>query len=305
MARLAADLCGTEIALITLVDSDRQWFKARVGVEQTDTARDLSFCGHCINHSTPARRRGHAPRRAPSPTTPSSPGTPTSVSTPASRSFSTRARRSGRSRWPTAIRARRRRGRSRSLERLARQIAPASCAFAKIWVASTPSRRRPTSGSPWPGAVVGGRLARGARGRTRRGGCCLRGARRSRRARGDQGPPPQVARQRHRGRALRAGGARPHAPQEPTRRPASRRRQPRTRRTAPCLTSLSSTSRAPTSIACSSRGGRVPYREAFSGWCADACDGVAEAHELGVVHRDIKPSNVFLAAIAAQARPLS
>ncbi|HEY6080999.1 MAG TPA: hypothetical protein VIW29_19425, partial [Polyangiaceae bacterium] len=35
IARLAADLCGTEIALITLVDADRQWFKARVGVEQT------------------------------------------------------------------------------------------------------------------------------------------------------------------------------------------------------------------------------------------------------------------------------
>src|SRR5260221_4058753 len=48
MARLAAELCGTEIALITLVDSEYQWFKARVGVEQTGTARDLSFCGHCI-----------------------------------------------------------------------------------------------------------------------------------------------------------------------------------------------------------------------------------------------------------------
>src|SRR5690348_18396414 len=48
VARLAADICGTEIALITLVDSDYQWFKARVGVEQSGTARDLSFCGHCI-----------------------------------------------------------------------------------------------------------------------------------------------------------------------------------------------------------------------------------------------------------------
>ncbi len=48
VARLAADLCGTEIALITLVDSDYQWFKARVGVEQEGTARNLSFCGHCI-----------------------------------------------------------------------------------------------------------------------------------------------------------------------------------------------------------------------------------------------------------------
>lgn len=43
--------------------------------------------------------------------------------------------------------------------------------------------------------------------------------------------------------------------------------------------------------------GRVRYREAFA-WCADACDGVAEAHELGVIHRDLKPSNVFLAQSA-------
>src|SRR5262245_14244266 len=53
VARLAADLCGTEIALITLVDADYQWFKARVGVEQTGTPRDLSFCGHCIHHRHP------------------------------------------------------------------------------------------------------------------------------------------------------------------------------------------------------------------------------------------------------------
>src|SRR5215813_11894131 len=53
VARLAAELCGTEIALITLVDADYQWFKARVGVEQTGTPRDLSFCGHCINHHHP------------------------------------------------------------------------------------------------------------------------------------------------------------------------------------------------------------------------------------------------------------
>jgi serine/threonine-protein kinase len=41
-------------------------------------------------------------------------------------------------------------------------------------------------------------------------------------------------------------------------------------------------------------GGSVDYRQAFA-WGADACDGVAAAHELGVVHRDLKPSNIFLA----------
>src|SRR5205085_10976720 len=48
VAQLAAELCGSEIALITLVDADYQWFKARVGVEHVGTPRDLSFCGHCI-----------------------------------------------------------------------------------------------------------------------------------------------------------------------------------------------------------------------------------------------------------------
>jgi hypothetical protein len=47
VARLAAELCDAEIALITLVDADYQWFKARVGVHQIGTPRDLSFCGHC------------------------------------------------------------------------------------------------------------------------------------------------------------------------------------------------------------------------------------------------------------------
>jgi serine/threonine-protein kinase len=42
------------------------------------------------------------------------------------------------------------------------------------------------------------------------------------------------------------------------------------------------------------RRGPLPFRQAFH-WCADACDGLAEAHALGVVHRDLKPSNVFLA----------
>jgi len=42
-----------KLRLITLVDSDRQWFKARVGVERTETARDMSFCGHCITERHP------------------------------------------------------------------------------------------------------------------------------------------------------------------------------------------------------------------------------------------------------------
>ena len=48
VTRLAKRIFGAEIALVSLVDSDRQWFKSYQGIEVTETSRDVSFCGHAI-----------------------------------------------------------------------------------------------------------------------------------------------------------------------------------------------------------------------------------------------------------------
>jgi len=48
LALLASHICETPMAAISLVDSDRQWFKARVNVQAPQTARSISFCTHAI-----------------------------------------------------------------------------------------------------------------------------------------------------------------------------------------------------------------------------------------------------------------
>jgi serine/threonine-protein kinase len=48
ITRLAGQLCDAPIALVSLVAADRQWFKARVGIDVAETSRDLAFCAHAL-----------------------------------------------------------------------------------------------------------------------------------------------------------------------------------------------------------------------------------------------------------------
>lgn len=49
IVKLASMICNVPISLVSLVDKDRQWFKANVGLAANETSRDISFCGHAIN----------------------------------------------------------------------------------------------------------------------------------------------------------------------------------------------------------------------------------------------------------------
>ncbi len=53
LTHLASYICDTPFALITLVDSDRQWFKSHKALAMSETSRDISFCAYAILQPNP------------------------------------------------------------------------------------------------------------------------------------------------------------------------------------------------------------------------------------------------------------
>ncbi|ADV50007.1 GAF sensor signal transduction histidine kinase [Cellulophaga algicola DSM 14237] len=51
LSKIASEICGTPISMISLIDDKRQWFKSSYGLDVKETEREISFCGHMINET--------------------------------------------------------------------------------------------------------------------------------------------------------------------------------------------------------------------------------------------------------------
>ena len=52
IARLASFICQTPLSMISLIDSNRQWFLAKTGIDACETSREASFCAHALIGTT-------------------------------------------------------------------------------------------------------------------------------------------------------------------------------------------------------------------------------------------------------------